>query len=125
MAEYEDQTAVYDIGDDFYDPAVVGPQEIWRSYVNDLGPSSEETLQIADVMDYDDMAELFDLTEGDDLDVVLDEKIRLEMMETENTIPNDWKYWEHTPSTIPPVDESNAPPMPSGWVNPDTDELVP
>lgn len=127
MAEafFVDQTVMHDIDDDDMDlPDSIG-QEIWRDYVNNLGPSAEVTLQIPEIEDFtldDQMADLF---EPDEEDPVLDGLLIEEFKAGESDVPYEWRYWEHTPDTLPEVDESNAPPMPSGWVDPDTDELVP
>lgn len=53
------------------------------------------------------------------------ERAEVEMAMTEEAVPYDWQYWEHDADTIPPVDESTAPPLESGWVDPDTGEMIP
>ena len=40
-------------------------------------------------------------------------------------VPYNWQWWLHDARTLPPVDESNPPATPSGWVDPVTGQYVP
>lgn len=124
MELFEDQTQGLSFDEaDLEDSGVIG-QEIWRNYVNDLGPADESTLQV-DFIDFTEEDELYWSTAQDDLDIAQDALLVEEFEIKAEPVPDDWQYWNHEESTIPPVDESTAPQLPSGWVDPDTGELIP
>lgn len=57
-----------------------------------------------------------------------DDAILVDQFEAEmnpQPVPSDWRYWEHDENTLPAPDESNAPRVPSGWIDPVTGEEVP
>ena len=75
-----------------------------------------------------------DLTEEEELawveiedpdDAVEASQIIQEIAAGDQEVPYDWQYWLHDANTIPPVDESGAPPVESGWIDPDTGQEVP
>lgn len=121
---YLDQTSFLDLDEaDIPAPTQIG-QEIWRDYVNDLGPADDTMLQV-NFMD-NTFDELFEAAYAPDSDSAgLDLLLEQEFAATEQDVPFEWQYWLHEPTTVPDVDESNAPPLPSGWVDPDTDEVIP
>lgn len=121
---YEDQTATLIVEVDEEILPFVG-EPIWVNYVNDFGAGTTDLVQSPDFTDFTIEDERLMLAEVDAEDAVANDLIKLEAQEAEQAVPYDWRYWEHDENTLPPVDESSAPPLPSGWVDPDTGLEIP
>lgn len=88
-----------------------GKSQNFSIQLNYLDLTEEEELAWTEIVDPDDMVEAAPLIE--------------EAAQGEEAVPFDWQYWEHDENTLPPVDESGAPPLPSGWIDPVTGEEIP
>lgn len=97
------------------------PQDEW---FNDVGKAQNVLVQL-DFLDLSEEDELAwaEIELPEDVDDVI--PIVNEVAAGDEEVPADWRYWEHDENTLPPVDESNAPLPPSGWIHPDTGEEIP
>ena len=114
--------------DEIWDEAdLVDGMEVQRDedeVVNVLGASIGTVIQ-QDFLDLSLEEETAWTDVEDPEDAVEAEESLAVVRATEEDVPFDWQYWLHDATTIPPVDESGAPGVPSGWVGPDTETEVP
>ena len=61
----------------------------------------------------------------DPSDAIAAEQLHLVNQAGEQPVPAREQWWTPEGQAVPPVSESNPPPMPSGWIDPVTGELVP
>ena len=91
---------------------------------NDYGKASDVLIQLGFLdLSVQEELEWVDLEDPNDNAEV--EPLIQEVALGDEDVPFEWRYWEHTETTVPPVDESGAPPLESGWVDPDTNEEIP
>lgn len=91
---------------------------------NDYGKANDILVQL-NFLDLDEEGELgwIEIEDPDELAEV--DPLIQEVASGDQEVPYDWQYWLHDANTIPPVDESGAPPVESGWIDPDTGQEVP